>query len=130
MADRTIVQENHGNRNGEVRIANDVISVIAGMALSDVAGVFLSGKLPEAFIDKANSKNIMKEIKVDVVDGCVLLAITVTVEYGKIVPEMCADIQERVKSAVTTMTGFPVERVDITVEDLVIKKEPKGDNRK
>ncbi len=130
MADRTIMQDNQGNRNGEVRIANDVISVIAGMALSDVQGVYIDGRLPEAFIDKSNSKNIMKAIKVDVNEGRVIVSIGISVEYGKIVPEICSEIQDKIKNAVNTMTGFEVERVDVTVEDLIIKKEPKGDNKK
>ncbi len=130
MADRTIMQDNQGNRNGEVRIANDVISVIAGMALSDVQGVYIDGRLPEAFIDKSNSKNIMKAIKVDVNEGRVIVSIGISVEYGKIVPEICSEIQDKIKNAVNTMTGFEVARVDVTVDDLIIKKEPKGDNKK
>ena len=130
MTDKTVASENQANRNGEVRIANDVISVIAGMALCDIPGIFIDNRLPEAFIDRSNAKNITKAIKIDVQDGMVAVGITITIEYGKNISELCCEVQDKIRAAVQTMTGLSVSKVDVTVADIVFKKEQKGDAKK
>ena len=130
MTDKTVASENQANRNGEVRIANDVISVIAGMALCDIPGIFIDNRLPEAFIDRSNAKNITKAIKIDVQDGMVAVGIMVSIEYGKNISELCCEVQDKIRAAVQTMTGLSVSKVDVTVADLVFKKEQKGDAKK
>lgn len=130
MQDKTVAQENVENRNGEVRIANDVIAVIAGMALCELPGIYIDNRLPDAFIDKSNAKNITKSVKIEVNDGMVGVGITVSVEYGKDIATLCNQVQEKIKAAVQTMTGLQVYKVDVTVSDVIFKKEPRGDNRK
>ncbi len=110
-------------RYGEVKIANDVIAVIAGMALCDIQGVYMDGKAPEVFIDKSNAKNISRAVKIEVLDGDVVVNIVISVEYGKILSDVCVDVQDKIKAAIQTMTGLDVSRVDVTVEGLVFKKE-------
>lgn len=110
-------------RYGEVKIANDVIAVMAGMALCDIQGVYMDGKEPEVFIDKSNAKNISRTVKIEVLDGDVVVSVIISVEYGKILSDVCVDVQDKIKSAIQTMTGLEVSRVDVTVEGLVFKKE-------
>lgn len=130
MTDKTVASENQMNRDGEVRIANDVISVIAGMALCEIPGIYIDNRLPESFIDKSNAKNITKAIRIDVQDGVVSVGITVSIEYGKNISELCCEVQDKIKAAVQTMTGLSVSRVDVTVADLIFKKEQKGEVKK
>ena len=110
-------------RFGEVKIANDVIAVIAGMALCEIQGVYIDGKTPEAFIDKSNSKNISRSVKIEVSEGYVNVGIIVSIEYGKIIGDVCGDVQDKIKAAIQTMTGLDVARVDVTVDELIFKKE-------
>ena len=110
-------------RFGEVKIANDVIAVIAGMALCEIQGVYIDGKTPEAFIDKSNSKNISRAVKIEVSEGYVNVGIIVSIEYGKIISDVCCDVQDKIKAAIQTMTGLDVARVDVTVDELIFKKE-------
>lgn len=130
MIDETIQQENNDSRNGEIRIANDVIAVIAGMALCDLPGIYIDSRNPDAFIDKANAKNITKSVKIDINEGMVGVAITISVEYGKDIADLCVQVQEKIKNAVQTMTGLSVYKVDVNVIDIIFKKEQKGDNKK
>ena len=130
MTDKTVASENQTNRNGEVRIANDVISVIAGMALCEIPGIYIDNRLPEAFIDKSNAKNITKAIKIDIEEGRVAVSIIVSIEYGKTISELSCEVQDKIRTAVQTMTGLSVSRVDVTVADLIFKKEQKGDIKK
>lgn len=130
MADKTLTPENVENNCGEIRIANDVISIIAGMALSEIPGIYLDGRLPEAFLDKSNAKNVTRAIKIEVNEGLVAIGIIISMEYGKNVAELCVDVQDKVKAAVQTMTGLSVSKVDVTVTDLIFKKDVKGDQRR
>ncbi len=116
-------QEVQDIRYGEVKIANDVIAVIAGMALCDIQGVYIDGKLPEAFIDKSNPKNITRSVRIEVAEGYVAVGIIISVDYGKIISDVCIEVQDKIKAAIQTMTGLDVSRVDVTVEELIFKRE-------
>ena len=130
MTDKTISSEKQTNQNGEVRIANDVISVIAGMALCEIPGIYIDNRLPEAFIDRSNAKNITKAIKIEIVEGQVAVSIIISIEYGKSISDLCCEVQDKIKCAVQTMTGLSVLRVDVTVADWIFKKEQKGESKK
>ena len=129
MAEKMMIANTQDNKNGEVRISNDVISVIAGMALCDEAGLYIDGKLPGEFIDKNNSKNISRVIRIEVVDGAVIIGVTMSVEYGVNITELCQSVQDKVKQAVQTMTNLTVARVDVGVQELIFKKD-KGEPKK
>ena len=129
MAEKMMIANTQDNKNGEVRISNDVISVIAGMALCDEAGLYIDGKLPGEFIDKNNSKNISRVIRIEVVDGAVIIGVTMSVEYGVNITELCQNVQDKVKQAVQTMTNLTVARVDVGVQELIFKKD-KGEAKK
>ena len=104
--------------NEEIKIADDVVSVIAGKAVSEISGVF-SGK-----------KNLSKGIKVDVGEKEVKIDVNIIVEYGARIPDIAFEIQNRVKKAVETMTGLTVTSVNVHVQGVNIpeeKEEPKNE---
>ena len=46
------------------------------------------------------------------------VALELTVAFGKVLPEVARDVQERVASALGTMCGVTVTAVDVSVEEL------------
>ena len=82
---------------GTVKIANDVVAMIAGLAATEVDGV------------GAMVGNI------DILDGNVSVELAVTLEYGFNIPTTCNKVQEKVKNAIETMTGFNVSDVNIRI---------------
>ena len=101
-----------------IEIANDVIAVIAGVAVTEVQGVAgmaggFAGGLTEALSGK---KNLAKGIKVDNNNGKVKIDINIIVEYGSRIPDIAYEIQNRVKKAVESMTGLKVEEVNVHVQ--------------
>ena len=114
--------------NEEIKIADDVVSVIAGKAVSEISGVAgIAGGISEVFSGK---KNLSKGIKVDVGEKEVKIDVNIIVEYGARIPDIAFEIQNRVKKAVETMTGLTVTSVNVHVQGVNIpeeKEEPKNE---
>ena len=110
--------------NEEIKIADDVVSVIAGKAVSEISGVAgmaggFAGGISEVFSGK---KNLSKGIKVDVGEKEVKIDVNIIVEYGARIPDIAFEIQNRVKKAVETMTGLKVNEVNVHVQGVNIEK--------
>lgn len=104
--------------NNEIKIADDVVAVIAGVAVSEVPGVAemaggFAGGITEVLSGK---KNLAKGIKVEVGEKDTKIDVNVIVEYGVRIPDVAFEIQNRVKKAVETMTGLIVVEVNVHVQ--------------
>ena len=110
-------EEQENTENG-IEISNDVIAVIAGVAVSEVQGVSsmsggFAGGITEVLSGK---KNMAKGIKVEKTDNKAKIDVNIIVEYGSRIPDVAFEIQNRVKKAVEGMTGFKVEEVNVHVQ--------------
>ena len=111
------VEEVENGKEG-IKISSDVIAVIAGVAVSEVPGVYgmaggLAGGITEVLKGK---KNLAKGIKVEVADKTVKIDVNIIVEYGSRIPDVAFEIQNRVKKAVENMTGLKVDEVNVHVQ--------------
>ena len=119
------VQETEENEitssdNSGIKISNDVVASIAGVAVSEVPGVYsmaggIAGGISEVFSGK---KNLAKGIKVEVGEKDTKIDVNIIVEYGVRIPDVAFEIQGRVKKAVETMTGLKVSAVNIHVQGI------------
>ncbi len=134
MNEEIIEKEEHIDSG--VEISDDVVAVIAGIAVADVQGVAgmakgFAGGLTEAFSGK---KNLAKGIKVDVNEGKAKIDVNIIVEYGTRIPDVAFEIQSRVKKSVKEMTGLEVDAVNVhvqgvqTPQEKTVKVEENGDN--
>lgn len=101
-----------------IKISNDVIAVIAGVAVSEVSGVAsmsggFAGGITEAIKGK---KNLAKGIKVDANEKEAKIDVNIIVEFGSRIPDVAFEIQNRVKKAVENMTGIKVTDVNVNVQ--------------
>ena len=104
--------------NSSIKIADDVIAVIAGAAASEVPGVSsmaggFAGGISEVFSGK---KNFAKGIKVEAGEKEARIDVNIIVEYGVRIPDVAFEIQNRVKKAVESMTGLKVLDVNVHVQ--------------
>ena len=120
--------------NSTVEISNDVVSVIAGVAISEVPGVYgmaggFAAGLTGAFTGK---KNLGKGIKVDVGEKSTKIDVNIIVEYGARIPDIAFEIQNRVKKSVENMTGLKVAEVNVHVQGVKTEKddEEEAENEK
>lgn len=105
------------NNNG-IKISDDVVAVIAGVAVSEVPGVYgmaggFAGGIGEVLSGK---KNLSKGIKVEVGEKETKIDVNIIVEYGTRIPDVAFEIQNRVKKAVETMTGLKVVETNVHVQ--------------
>lgn len=115
---KTAETENSENTENGIEISNDVIAVIAGVAVSEVQGVAsmsggFAGGITEVLSGK---KNMAKGIKVDKTENTAKIDVNIIVEYGSRIPDVAFEIQNRVKKSVESMTGFKVEEVNVHVQ--------------
>lgn len=106
------------NTENGIKIADDVVAVIAGIAVSEVKGVSgmsggFAGGITEVFSGK---KNLAKGIKVEMDDKDTKIDVNIIVEYGTRIPDVAFEIQNRVKKSVETMTGLKVVAVNVHVQ--------------
>ena len=111
------LEENVENSNG-IQIASDVIAVVAGVAVSEVEGVYsmaggFAGGITEVLKGK---KNLAKGIKVETNENKAKIDVNIIVEYGSRIPDVAFEIQNRVKKSVESMTGLKVTEVNVHVQ--------------
>ena len=104
--------------NNKIKIADEVVAVISGKAVSEIQGVYemsggFAGGIGEVLSGK---KNLAKGIKVAVTDKETKIDVNIIVEYGVRIPEIAFEIQTKVKKAVETMTGLKVTEVNVHVQ--------------
>lgn len=116
--------ENLENLNEEIvegnsiQIADEVVAVVAGVAVSEIPGVYsmaggFAGGITEVLSGK---KNLSKGIKVEVGEKEAKIDVNIVVEYGTRIPDIAFEIQNRVKKAVENMTGLRVSQVNVHVQ--------------
>jgi uncharacterized alkaline shock family protein YloU len=59
-----------------------------------------------------------RHLDVQIGEGTARVALEVTVAYGRILPDVARDVQERVASALGTMCEVNVTAVDVSIEEL------------
>lgn len=114
---------------GNLNISNEVISTIANIAASEVAGVTaLSSGIADGIVEKLGKKSLGKGIKVDTKDGEVKIDIFLIVNYGVRIPDVAWEVQENVKRSIEAMAGLKVSQVNIHVQGVNLEKAtPKKD---
>ena len=101
---------------GTVKIADDVVAVIAGLAATEVKGVeAMAGNISNELMSKMGVKRLSKGVKVEVLDKRVKADLNLIVEYGYNIPAISQKVQEKVKSTIENMTGLEVTDVNIRI---------------
>ena len=113
----------HANVNiGEVRVADEVVAIIAGLAATEVEGVeSMAGNITNELVSKLGMKNLSKGVKINVGEESVAVDLALNIKYGSEIPAVSKKVQEKVKSAIETMTGLEVSEVNIKIAGVNIE---------
>ena len=102
--------------HGVVRIADEVIASIAGIAATEIEGVIrLNGNITNELVSKMSVKNLAKGVHIKVEDKKVCIDLNCELRYGSNLPEVTRQIQKKVKQNVENMTGLEVQEVNVYV---------------
>jgi uncharacterized alkaline shock family protein YloU len=107
---------------GEVRIADEVVAMIAGLAASEVEGVAsMAGNVTRDLIGKLGMKSLSKGVRVTLEENCVYVSLAINIRYGYSVPSTSEKIQEKVRTAIETMTGLTVAEVNVKIVNVTME---------
>lgn len=117
-------EANERTSYGAIKIANEVVGIIAGLAATEIEGVAgMSGGFAGGIADMLGRKNLAKGVKVEVGEREAAIDLYVIVDYGVRVPEVAWKAQENVKRAVESMTGLAVVEVNVHVQGVHVAGE-------
>ena len=126
--EQAAAQENTENENldeyGDIRIADEVICIVASLAAQEVPGVVgMSGGLTDGINRFLGKENASKGVHLHFEGKTVNASVYIVIEYGCCIPEIALEVQEKVKDAIEAMTGYEVQFVDVNVEGVAKRRE-------
>ena len=122
--ERNIYTLQNDASKGEIKIADEVVAIIAALAATEVEGVAsMAGNITNELIGKLGMKNLSKGVKVDVLEGIVTVSLALNLKYNYSIVEVSARVQEKVKNAIENMTGLEVADVNIKVAGVEMESQ-------
>lgn len=116
MADNRKTFKIKSDQVGDVRVADEVVAIIAGLATTEVEGVSsMAGNITNEIVSKLGMKNLSKGILVEVMENEVKVDVAINIAYGYSIPDVSAKVQDKVKSAIENMTGLTVAVVNVRI---------------
>ncbi|HPT69006.1 MAG TPA: Asp23/Gls24 family envelope stress response protein [Syntrophomonas sp.] len=117
------------NDMGVVRIADEVVSTVAGLAAIEVEGVAsMSGGWGTDLVEKLGKKNFGKGIRVEINDQETTIDIFLSIMYGYPIPQVAENVQKEVRAAVEMMTGLHVAAVNVHIVSVTMAKPAVEEN--
>jgi uncharacterized alkaline shock family protein YloU len=110
---------------GTIRIANETIATLAGLASAGIEGVAeMGGGIVEGIAGMLSGKNVVtRGVKVEVDKGEVIADLFLIVEYGYQIPNVAWQVQEAVKESIEAMTDLKVVVVNIYIQGVHLPEE-------
>ena len=125
MADNRKTFKIKSDQVGDVRVANEVVAIIAGLATTEGEGVSsMAGNITNEIVSKLGMKNLSKGILVEVMENEVKVDVAINISYGYSIPEVSSKVQDKVKTAIENMTGLNVAVVKVRIASV----DMAGDN--
>lgn len=129
LVDKRDNEKLESNDVGSIRIADEVVGIIAGMAATEVSGVAgMSAGLVGGIAEMLGKKNLAKGVKVEVGEREAAVDLYIIVEYGVRIPDIALRVQENVKRGIESMTGLDVVEVNVHVQGVGFGQEGKEED--
>ncbi len=107
------------NTSGDsVKISDEVIAVITGIAASETEGVISvgAGGIASGWAEFiSGKKNTSKGIKIIMTESGVEVDVAIVVKYGVNIPEVATNVQINAKNSIEEMTGLKVDKIDVKI---------------
>jgi uncharacterized alkaline shock family protein YloU len=129
METKDEVQTEKAEKQGVIKISEEVVATIAGLAAAEVAGIAgMSGGIAGDLVEKLGRKSLSKGIKADVGENEANIDLNVIVDYGVNIHEVAVQLQNSVRNAVENMTGLDVVNVNVHIQGLSFSSEIKEED--
>ncbi len=111
---------------GTVRISNDVLATITGIAASEIDGVAgMAGSFMDNISERLGRHDLGRGIKIETRGEEVTIEVFINVEYGCRIPDMARQLQRNVKETVENMTDLRVQAINVHIQDLMFDADEK-----
>lgn len=108
---------------GEVKIADEVVAIIAGLAATEVDGVAsMAGNITNELVGKLGMRSLSKGVKVEVTEEHVSVDLSLNIRFGCNIPQVCGAVQEKVRAAIEGMTGLTVLDVNVRISSVAMEQ--------
>lgn len=119
------------NDTGLIRISDDVVATIAGLAALDTPGIAaMSGGISEGLAKRLSGKNVQKGVSVEVGQLEAAIDLRIIVHYGSQIQDVCRALQINVREAIENMTGLQVVEVNVKVEGVAFREEESDESNR
>ncbi|ELK46262.1 Asp23/Gls24 family envelope stress response protein [Halobacillus sp. ACCC02827] len=116
MSEKQLLNVTDGSTLGNVEIAPEVIEVIAGIAVSEVAGVAsMRGNFASGVAERLGKKNHGKGVKVELTEEGILIDTYVVMDYGISIPDTAQKIQDNTRQALKNMTALDISEINVHI---------------
>ncbi|SDK55829.1 Asp23/Gls24 family envelope stress response protein [Sediminibacillus albus] len=124
MNDNSLLNVSEGSDLGKVEIAPEVIEVIAGIATTEIKGVYaMRGNFASGVAERFGKKSHGKGIKVELTENGVLIDVFVVLDYGSSIPEVAQKIQTNIRQALRNMTALEIDEINIHIVGVQIEQK-------
>ena len=108
------------DEHGQIVIADEVVAIIAGIAATEVkGGDSMYGGWSGEIISRMGIRDLSKGVSISIEDGHVSVKLSLNVRYGYSIPDVSRNVQDKVASAIESMTGLSVLDVNIRIAGVV-----------
>lgn len=121
-------------KGDEINISDEVLSVIAGIAISKVNGVVevMGTSVVENIVERMGKKALAKGVSVTRSEEGdeVYVSTAVTIKYGEKLHEVAKNIQKSVRESIKNMTGMDVSNVKVNIQNVKVEEEKEEEEEK
>jgi uncharacterized alkaline shock family protein YloU len=122
------------SNKGTTTVGEGVVTKVAGIAASEVPGVYALGGGAARAVGSLTSRVGLSDertqgVSVEVGETEAAVDLTVVVEYGESIPKVANAIRENVVRRIEGITGLKTTEVNITVNDLHFAGDDQDDDR-
>lgn len=114
------------NNSTELSINTEVLEKMAEIAAMEIDGVAGLAKKAIDLKGAVKSKNALKGIKVESVNGAIKINAYITLKQGVNIKDVAEKVQANIKDKIQTMTGTAVTKVNISIADVEFETEPEA----
>ncbi|MCI5855859.1 MAG: Asp23/Gls24 family envelope stress response protein [Agathobacter sp.] len=116
MAENRNIIQIKSDQLGEVKIADEVVAIVAGLAATEVEGVSsMAGNITNEIVSKLGMRNLSKGIQIEVENDEIKVSVAINIAYGYNIPDVSAKVQDKIASAIENMTGLHVAEVNVRI---------------
>lgn len=130
MSEQPLLNVSDDTSLGKVEIAPEVIEVIAGLAATEVKGLYaMRGNLASGVAEALGKKTHNKGVKVELTNEGITIDVYCIINFGSSIPQIAQKLQTNIRQTLRNMTQLEISEINIHVVGINMdEKEEQANN--